>query len=76
MESDAMSLFLNQSELIELTERKRKAMQIAWLIANQFPFSIGANGHARVSREYVLARLGGANTHAQRPRPEPNWGAI
>jgi hypothetical protein len=76
MESDAMSLFLNQLELIELTERKRKAAQIAWLITNQFPFSIGANGHARVSREYVLARLGGANTHAQRSQPEPNWGAI
>mgnify|MGYP002387434431 CR=1 FL=1 len=71
-----MSLFLSQSELIELTERKRKAAQIAWLIANQFPFSIGANGHARVSREYVLARLGGAHLNASRSRPEPNWGAI
>ena len=71
-----MSLFLSQSELIELTERKRKAAQIAWLIANQFPFSIGANGHARVTREYVLARLGGTNTNNIRTHPEPNWGAI
>jgi hypothetical protein len=71
-----MLLFLTQSELIELTERKRKAAQIAWLITNSFPFTIGGNGHARVTREYVLARLGGANMDAKRSKPEPNWGAI
>lgn len=71
-----MSLFLTQSDLMELTERKRKAAQIAWLISNNFPFTIGANGHARVLREYVLARLSGAHINAKRTQPEPNWGAI
>jgi hypothetical protein len=71
-----MSIFLTQGELIELTERSRKAAQIAWLVANQYPFAIGANGHARVSRDYVIARLGGANHQAVKKLPEPNWGAI
>jgi len=71
-----MSLFLTQNELIELTERTRKAAQIAWLITNNYPFAIGANGHARVSREYVIARLGGANITGSRSAPEPNWGAL
>jgi len=71
-----MTLFLTQTELIELTERTRKASQIAWLIANQYPFAIGANGHARVSRDYVIARLGGAHIKATHTVPEPNWGAI
>lgn len=71
-----MSLFLKQSELIELTERTRKAAQIAWLVTNKYPFAIGANGHARVSREYVIARLGGVHTKTTRTNLEPNWGAI
>lgn len=71
-----MSLFLSQSELIELTERTRKASQIAWLIENNYPFAIGANGHARVSRDYVLDRLSGVRINAMQSVPEPNWGAI
>lgn len=71
-----MSLFLTQSELVELTERRRKAEQIAWLKGNDYPFAIGANGHARVSREFVLAILGGVRINAAQSLPEPNWGAI
>jgi hypothetical protein len=50
-------MFLTQSELAELTERKRKAEQIAWLKANGYHYAIGANGHARVLREHLQARL-------------------
>jgi hypothetical protein len=71
-----MLLLLTQAELIELTERKNKAGQIAWLRANDYPFAIGANGHARVSRDYVLARLSGIRINAMPSIPEPNWGAI
>ncbi len=71
-----MTLFLSQAELIELTERTRKASQVGWLIANNYPFALGANGHPRVSREYILARLGGAHIKVTRTLPEPNWGAI
>lgn len=46
-------MFLTQSELAELTERKRKADQIAWLKANGYHYATGANGHARVLREHV-----------------------
>ncbi len=68
-------LFLTPSELIELTERKRKSEQIAWLKANDYPYAIGANGHPRVFREYVYARLSGIAKQSART-PEPNWGAI
>lgn len=71
-----MTLFLTQTELKELTERTRKGSQIEWLITNNYPFAIGANGHARVSRDYVVARLGGAYLKATQTFPEPNWGAI
>jgi hypothetical protein len=71
-----MLLFLTQTELFELTERSRKADQIAWLKANEYPFAIGANGHARVSRSYLLARLSGVRINATQPLPEPNWNAI
>jgi Domain of unknown function (DUF4224) len=71
-----MLLFLTQSELFELTERRRKAEQITWLKENDYPFAIGANGHARVSREYVLARLSGIRFNAAQSLPEPNWAAI
>jgi Domain of unknown function (DUF4224) len=76
LEIDVLTLFLTQSELFDLTERRRKAEQIAWLTINEFPFAIGANGHARVSREYLLARLGGVLIIASQAIPEPNWGAI
>jgi len=48
-----MTLFLSPAELIELTERTRKASQVAWLIANNYPFALGANGHPRVFQENI-----------------------
>lgn len=72
-----MMLFLTQSELAELTERKRKGEQIAWLKANGFHYATGANGHARVLREHVQARLCGGFTLGVAPAAhEPNWGAM
>lgn len=69
-------MFLTQSELAELTERKRKGEQIAWLKANGYHFATGANGHARVMREHVHARLCGGNVVAAPAAQEPNWGAM
>lgn len=69
-------LFLTQAELAELTERKRKADQIAWLKANGYHFAIGANGHARVLRDHVQAKLCGVHVAAAPATPEPNWGAL
>ena len=69
-------LFLTQTELAELTERKRKGEQIAWLQANGYRYAIGANGHARVMREHVQARLCGGNSPAAPVALEPNWSAV
>lgn len=70
-------LFLTQAELAELTERKRKGEQIAWLEANNYRYAIGANGHARVMREHVQALLcGGGEALAPAASLEPNWGAM
>lgn len=70
--------FLSQAELAELTERKRKAGQIAWLKRNGYHFAIGANGHARVLRDHVQAKLCGLviNANMAQNTPEPNWGAL
>ena len=66
-------MFLTPDQLEDLTERKRKADQVAWLRKNRVPFFIGANGHPRVSRAYVENRLAGQS----RPDyPEPNFAAI
>lgn len=68
--------FLTQTELAELTERKRKGEQIAWLKTNGYHYAIGANGHARVLREHVQARLCGASVIAAPATTEPNWAAM
>ena len=69
-------LFLTQSELTELTERKRKREQIDWLKANGYRYATGANGHARVLREHVTARLCDHATTSEPTACEPNWSAI
>lgn len=69
-------MFLTPAELIELTERKTKSAQIAWLKANGFHFVIGANGHPRVLREYVAARMGGQRPQNTKQSLEPNWAAL
>lgn len=69
-------MFLTQSELAELTERKRKGEQIAWLKANGYHYAIGANGHARVLREHLQARLCGVSMTAAPAAVEPNWAAM
>ena len=69
-------MFLTQAELAELTERKRKGEQIAWLKANGFYYATGANGHARVLREHIQARLCGGSVSTASATLEPNWGAM
>lgn len=69
-------MFLTQTELAELTERKRKGEQIAWLKANGYHYAIGANGHARVLRDHVHARLCGISMAPTLATPEPNFSAL
>jgi hypothetical protein len=68
--------FLTQAELADLTERKRKGEQIAWLKANGYHYAIGANGHARVLREHVQSKLCGHNMTSAPATTEPNWAAM
>lgn len=72
-----MTMFLTHAELVELTERKTKGAQIAWLKANRFQFATGANGHPKVLRSHVQVKLcGGAVAPAGYSSAEPNWGAL
>jgi len=66
-------MFLTLEEVEALTERKRRADQIAWLRENRIPYMIGANGHPRVSRAYVENILSG---RPEANNPEPNFAAI
>ena len=68
---------LRTDELAELTERKTKGAQIAWLKANGFRYVVGANGHPKVLREHVQAKLCGTNIPASAHAcHEPNWSAL
>lgn len=70
-------MFLSQAELAELSGRKLKAGQVAWLKANKYLYEINANGHPKVSRQYVQLRLGGAAaSQAARLSSEPDFGAL
>lgn len=66
-------MFLMPEELEAMTERTRKAEQIAWLRKNHIPFLIGANGHPRVSRAYIENILSG---RPEQNKPEPNFAAL
>lgn len=66
-------MFLSREELEALTERKRKAEQVAWLRMHRIPFLVGANGHPRVSRAFVENILAGRRSIAE---PEPNFEAL
>ncbi|NCN88835.1 MAG: DUF4224 domain-containing protein [Gallionella sp.] len=68
--------FLTHAELAELTERKRKGEQIAWLKANGYHYATGANGHPRVLSEHVQARLCGGMSTGAPTVLEPNWNAM
>lgn len=66
-------MFLSREELEALTERKRKADQVAWLRSRRIPYLVGANGHPRVSRAFVENVLAGRRNVTE---PEPNFDAL
>lgn len=66
-------MFLSREELEELTERKRKADQVAWLRKHRIPFLVSASGHPRVSRSFVESVLTGKRSVTE---PEPNFEAL
>lgn len=48
-----MSMFLDKSEIIELTDRAYKSLQIKWLRENKIPFQVSAMGHPKVARSFI-----------------------
>jgi hypothetical protein len=62
------ALFLSPVELEELTGYQRAGSQVEWLRTRHWPFEIAAGGRARVLRDAVIARLGGAANAAQAPQ--------
>ena len=66
-------MFLTREELEDLTERKRKTDQVAWLRKHRVPYLIGAKGHPRVSRSFVENTLTARRNITE---PEPNFAAL
>ena len=50
-------MFLSKSELIELTDRSKSKLQIAWLSNNGYRFDVGAAGRAKVLQAEVDRKL-------------------
>jgi hypothetical protein len=70
---DQPSTFLSSDEMHELTGRRWKRLQIAWLAERGYPFELNAAGEPRVLRAYMERKLGGAPASlTQRKRKEPN----
>lgn len=61
------TLFLNETELAELTGRKYKTRQIEWLRTSGIPFRVNARGHAIVTRGAVEGRKPEAEPSAIEP---------
>jgi hypothetical protein len=59
-------MFLSQTELADLTGRRRSSAQIRWLSAQGLRYAIGADGRPRVLRAEVEGRL-----LSTRPAREP-----
>lgn len=66
-------MFLTLEEVEALTERARKADQVAWLQKHRIPYLVGANGHPRVSRAFIENILSG---RPEQNTPQPNFAAI
>lgn len=61
------SLTLTADELVDITGRKKKSMQIEWLRTRRWVFELDANGKPKVSRAHAEAMLG-ANTPTAEPK--------
>lgn len=52
-------MFLTAKEVADLTGYLKPSAQIKWLDAERYGYAIGGDGHPKVLREVVVARLGG-----------------
>lgn len=71
-----MNLLLTRDELHELTGYARRSDQIRWLERQGWRFVVGADGRAKVGREYAGAMLGTGPANEATLTSEPNWEAL
>lgn len=74
-----MSLFLDRSELEQLTGKRTRPAQIRQLRASKIPHEVNARGQVLVARAYVEQRLGVNGGTAPAPTgyaPEPDFSAF
>lgn len=66
MNVNTTNIFINSEQLIQLTGRKNKSLQIAWLRAEGINFRVNATGHPVVTCTTIEGR-----THE--PTVEAGW---
>lgn len=60
-------LFLDDDELAQLTGRKTKSRQVAWLKDSGIPYRVNATGHPVVTRTAIEGRI----VADKPPEPQP-----
>lgn len=68
-------MFLDKTQLKELTGYARPTSHMRWLASNDYPFEVGADGYPRVLISLIEKRLGGHISSPQR-KNSPNFLAI
>ncbi len=66
------AMFLDETEVLDLTGYARPTKQIEWLRREGFAFRVAADGHPRVLRAHVF-RLMGAQETAPKQKTTPNF---
>ncbi len=70
-----MNLFLTRDELMELTERKRRAKVAEWLVENGYRFDVASDGWPKVLRSALESRLTPSRGKRPAARNEPDFTA-
>ena len=71
-----MSLFLDESELRELTGRVQRRSQMQWLEWNGWKYAIRADGRVMVAREQFELKMLDKPTKPRECEVEPDWDAM
>lgn len=66
------SLFLGETEIIELTGAKQAATQRRWLTEHGYIFDVRIDGSIVVLRNHIEKRLGGIEGLTTKRRTEPD----
>lgn len=71
-----MQMFLNEGELRDLTKRKRRDRQAAFLDSIGVKYERGFDDSIVVLRDHILEKFKGVPSPTQKKKNEPNWDAI